>query len=45
MLKKPIQEQEIIELFNIHYGINIQAVQFITGGAEETAWKSVKKNS
>ena len=38
MLKKPIQEQDIIELLKIHYGIDIQAVQFISGGADINAF-------
>lgn len=37
MPKKPIQEQQIIELLKIHYGIDIQAAQFISGGADINA--------
>jgi len=37
MLKKPIQEQQIIELFKAHYGIDIQVMQFISGGADTNA--------
>lgn len=37
LLQEPIQEQEIIELFKIHYGVDIQAVQLITGGADINA--------
>lgn len=37
MLKKPIQEQEIIDLLKIHYGIDIQTAQLISGGADINA--------
>ena len=48
MLKKPIQEQQIIELLKIHYGIDIQGVEFIPGGADMNAFAykaSAKSNS
>ncbi|WP_148340558.1 aminoglycoside phosphotransferase family protein [Aquicella siphonis] len=38
MLKKTIQEQQIIELLKIHYGIDIQEAQFIPGGADMNAF-------
>jgi spectinomycin phosphotransferase len=38
MLKMPIQEQQIIELLKIHYGIDIQGAQFISGGADMNAF-------
>ena len=38
MLKKPIHEKEIIELLKIHYGIDIQVVQCISGGADSNAF-------
>lgn len=34
---KPIEEQEIISLMKTYYGIDIQAVQFISGGADINA--------
>ncbi|CEG56890.1 aminoglycoside O-phosphotransferase APH(9)-Ia [Legionella fallonii] len=37
MLKKLIQEQQIIELLNKHYGIDIHAAQLIPGGADMNA--------
>ena len=38
MSKKPIQEQEIIELLKNYYGINVQSVQLISGGADFNAF-------
>ena len=38
MLKKPIQNQEIIELLNIHYEIDVHAVQCVSGGADMNAF-------
>ena len=38
MLKKPIQEQQLIELLKIHYGIDIQVTQFLPGGADANAF-------
>ncbi|KTD68205.1 spectinomycin phosphotransferase [Legionella steelei] len=38
MLKKTIHEQQLIELLNVHYGINIHAVQLILGGADMSAF-------
>ena len=37
MLKKAIQEQEIIELLKLYYGIDIQAMQLMSGGADLNA--------
>lgn len=37
MLKQPIREQEITGLLKIYYGIDSQAVQFISGGADINA--------
>lgn len=37
MLKKATQDQHIIELLNIHYGIEVHAVQSISGGADMNA--------
>jgi len=34
MLKNPIQEQQIIQLLKIHYGIDVQVAQIISGGAD-----------
>lgn len=38
MLKKPIQEQEIINLLRVYYGLDIQAVHFTSGGADINAF-------
>jgi spectinomycin phosphotransferase len=38
MLKKPIQDQQLIKLLKIHYGINIDAAQSIPGGADMDAF-------
>ncbi|MBL7479877.1 phosphotransferase [Legionella bononiensis] len=38
MSKKPIQEQEIIQLLKIYYGINAQSAQLISGGADFNAF-------
>ncbi len=47
MPQKQIQEQEIIDLLKIYYGIYIQAVQFISGGADinALAYKADAKSS
>ena len=37
MLKKLIQEQQLIELLKIHYGIDIHTTQLIQGGADMNA--------
>jgi spectinomycin phosphotransferase len=37
MLKEPLQEHEIIQLLKIHYGIDIEATQLISGGADMNA--------
>lgn len=38
MLKKEIREEEIIDLLNIYYGIDTQAMQFISDGADINAF-------
>jgi spectinomycin phosphotransferase len=38
MINKPIQEQEIIELLKIHYGIDVQDTHVIAGGADINAF-------
>lgn len=38
MLKKPIQDQQLIELLNVHYGIDIHVAQLIPGGADMHAF-------
>ncbi len=37
MLKKPMQAHEIIELLSVHFGLDIQAVKIISGGADINA--------
>jgi len=37
MLKKPIQDQQLIKFLKIHYGIDIHAAQPIAGGADMDA--------
>src|SRR5579862_1908392 len=38
MLKKAIQERQIIELLKIHYGVDIQVTEFYFGGADSNAF-------
>ena len=38
MLKKAIQDQQLIDLLNVHYRIDIHAVQLILGGADMNAF-------
>lgn len=38
MLEKTIQDQQLIGLLKAHYGIDIHAIQFITGGADMNAF-------
>ena len=38
MLKKPILDQQLIELLKIHYGIDIHSAQPILGGADANAY-------
>ena len=38
MQKKTTQEQQIIDLLNVHYGIDIHAVHLILGGADMNAF-------